>query len=83
MYPVRTINSIIDKLSQNKDDQNILLLDEIIPYKCERSTENAFDLTLLNTSKSNVHLLLAVNPSPMLGGFNKKITILPPINETL
>ena len=81
MYPVRTINSIIDKLSQNEDDQNIILLDEIIPYKCERSTENAFDLTLLNTSKSNVHLLLAVNPSPMLGGFNKKITILPPINE--
>ena len=81
-HPVRTINSIINKLSQNKGIQNILLLDEIFPNsRSEGSTRDTFNLKELDLSKSNVDLLLAVNPAPRVIGFNKKIKIIPPINK--
>ena len=80
---MKTINSIINKLSQNKEVLNILLLDEIIPSSFEESTKDAFDMKGLDLSKSNVHLLLAVNPVPIYTMFNKKIKILPPMNESI
>ena len=81
-HPIRTINSIINKLSQSKGIQNIFLLDEIFPNpRSEGSTCDTFNLKDLDISKSNVHLLLAVNPAPRVIGFNKKIKIAPPINK--
>ena len=69
-------------MSQNRDVQNILLLDEITPTsRSEGSTKDIFDLKELDLSKSNVHLLFAVNPAPRVGGFNKKIKINPPKSQ--
>ena len=82
LNPVRTINSIINKLSQNKGVQSILLLDETIPSSySEGSTSEAFSLKELDLSNSNVHLLLAVNPAACASTFNKKIKICPPNNK--
>ena len=80
---MKTINSIINKLCQNKEVINILLLDEIIPSWMADSTRDTFDMKGLDLSKSNVHLLLAVNPVPEYSLFNKKIKILPPMNENI
>ena len=61
--PVRTINSIVEKLSENHV-QTILLLDEIIPDSdSSGSSSEQFSLEELNSSKRNVHLLLAINPA--------------------
>ena len=79
---MRTINSIVNKMSQNKEVHYILLLDEIIPSpESEGSTREQFNLEALDLSKSNVSLLLAVNPATYDPGFNKKIKILPPKNK--
>ena len=78
---MRSINSVIKKLSENKGFQNILLLDEIIPsIYSEGSTKKHFNLEELDLSKNNVNLLLAINPTPYDSGFIKKIKILPPKN---
>ena len=82
--PVRTINSIIGKLSENQEIQTIFLLDEIIPNKSSSgSSSEHFSLKNLDISKRNVHLLLAVNPAPYFYGsdFNKKFKIVPPTNK--
>ena len=80
--PVRTINSIIGKLSENQEIQTIFLLDEIIPNKSSSgSSSEHFSLKNLDISKRNVHLLLAVNPAPVYSGFNKKFDIVPPTNK--
>ena len=78
-----TINSIITKLSQNERDQTILLLDEIIPDSPEASHiySSTFDLEKLDLSKSNVHLLFAVNPIPYNSNFKKNFKIVPPKNK--
>ena len=79
---MRTINSIINKLSQNKGVQSILLLDEIIPNaRSEGSTQETFNMKGLDLSNSNIHILLAINPSPLDFGFNKRIKIIPPENK--
>ena len=79
---MRTINSITNKLSQNKGAQTILLLDEIIPNsRSKGSTKHVFNLEELDLSKTNVHLLLGVNPAPYWRGFKKKIKILTPKNK--
>ena len=78
--PVRTMNSIIEKLSQNKEVQTILLIDEIIPsVYSSGSSEEQFSLEELDISKRNVHLLLAVNPASF--NFNKDYKIVPPTNK--
>ena len=83
-YPVRTINTIIKKLSENEDERvkTILLLDEIFPSGVsEGSSRKQFNLKELDLSKRNLHLLLAVNPAPVYSGFNKKFEIVPPKNK--
>ena len=78
---MRTINSVINKLCQNKSVQSILLLDETFPSSySDGSCKEAFSLKELDLSNSNVHLLLAVNPAACASTFNKKIKILPPNN---
>ena len=79
--PVRTMNSMIEKLSQNQV-QTILLIDEIIPdSRSSGSSKEQFSLEELDISKRNVHLLLAVNPAPYSSNFNKKFEIVPPNNK--
>ena len=69
-------------MSKNKKVQTILMLDEIIPHPhSEGSTREYFNLEELDLSNSNVHLLLAVNPTSMFSGFNKKLKILHPKNK--
>ena len=80
--PVRIINSIIGKLSENQEVQTILLLDEIIPdSRSSGSSKEQFSLEKLDISKRNVHLLLAVNPAPYTSNFNKNFKIVPPNNK--
>ena len=80
--PVRTINSMIEKLSENQEVQTIFLLDEIIPNKLSSgSSSEQFNLEKLDLSKRNVHLLLAINPAPWDYGFNKNYKIIPPKNK--
>ena len=80
--PVRTINLIINKLSHKKGVQSILLLDEFLPHSMSKgSTKEQFSLGELDLSKSNVNILLAVNPGTSKSGFNRKFKILPPKNK--
>ena len=81
-YPVRMINSIMGKLSQNQEVQTILLIDEILPdSRSSGSSKEQFSFEELDISKRNVHLLLAVNPAPYSSNFNKNFKIVPPTNK--
>ena len=87
--PLTTINSIINRISyQYQDAINIVLLDEFRP--CIESIRNfaisdEFHLTELNTSKPNVHCLIAINPVEYGGNtFKNDFIIIPPKdNNTL
>ena len=82
MDPVRTMNSITEKISENQEVQTILLLDEIIPNTgSSGSSKEQFSLEELDISKRNVHLLLAVNPISGDHGFNINYKIIPPNNK--
>ena len=63
-HPISCINKVVKELSELGEDNclNILLIDEVISKK-ENECWNDFPLSSLDLSRTNIDLLLALNPA--------------------